>query len=217
MKEITRHLIAIANKYSISKLVLYGSRARGDFTPQSDIDIAIYGNLSPEQELNIKDEIESIPTLLKIDVLFCHRCTNQGLLKNIQKEGVILMDKLEAKKENFSNAVIRLEESIESYNNLNDTVIRDGMIQRFEFSIELAWKTIRAYLIEQGFSDLNSPKMVLKEAYSSGIITDQEIWIQMLQDRNQTSHMYSEDIACEIANRIIHSYLEAFKQLLKKL
>ena len=214
MQQIEKHLISIANKYSIPKIVLYGSRARGDFMPQSDIDLAIYGEFNPQQECQIKNEVDSIPTLLKIDLLFCHRCTNFELLKNIQKEGIVIMSKLEIKKRNLSEAIARLEESIQSYKTTDDDIIRDGMIQRFEFTIELAWKTLRVYLIEQGFIDLTSPKIVLRESFSAGLIQNQEVWLQMLQDRNQTSHMYDENIANEIAERIVTSYFNAFERLL---
>lgn len=214
METVKRDLVAIANRYPVSKLVLYGSRARGDFSPRSDIDVAVYGSFSPQEELKLKGEIDEIPTLLNIDLVFCHRCTNKKLLENIEKEGVVLLNKLESKKENFKRAVLRLKESIQSYQTNHDDIVRDGMIQRFEFTIELAWKTIRAYLIDQGFTDLTSPKMVLKQAYSAQLIQNQESWLQMLQDRNQTSHMYNENTANEIASRIIESYLICFEQLL---
>lgn len=92
-----------------------------------------------------------------------------------------------------------------------------GAIQRFEFCIELAWKTIREYLLDQGFSDLNSPKSVMREAYAYHVIDDEKLWISALGDRNLTSHVYDEKTADDIYLRICGSYIHIFKKLIDKL
>ena len=70
------------------------------------------------------------------------------------------------------------------------------MIQRFEFCTELAWKTLREYLLDQGYTEINSPRATLKQAFAEGIITD-EAWLTMLADRNMTSHVYDDATAAE--------------------
>ena len=128
------------------------------------------------------------------------------------------MGSLETKLSNFKNALQRLKEAVEQFkqDNTND-LLRDGLIQRFEFTYELAWKTTREYLKELGIVDRNSPKTVFKEAYAQKIIIDETNWLLMLKDRNTMSHMYSEELSQEIARRITDSYLSEFKLLLSKL
>ena len=128
------------------------------------------------------------------------------------------MDRLLGKLLNFQNALQRLKEAVEEMaKEQAGTVVRDGVIQRFEFTYELAWKSIKVYLEEQGIVDLNSPKAVFKEAYSQKLITQDEIWLLMLKDRNMTSHVYQEEMAEEIAGRIAGSYVTAFDDLLMAL
>lgn len=69
-----------------------------------------------------------------------------------------------------------------------------GAIQYFEFTFELAWKTLRRILKGRG-KDLNSPKPVLREAALEGFIEDPEIWFQFTEDRNETVHTYNKSVA----------------------
>lgn len=125
------------------------------------------------------------------------------------------MSDFKTKAENYKKAVHRLEESINEYNGTRSTSVRDGAIQRFEFCIELAWKTTREYLLAQGFSDINSPKSVMREAYAYNIIDDEQLWVKALNDRNLTSHVYDETTADEIFTRICNLYIVGLKKLAK--
>lgn len=66
---------------------------------------------------------------------------------------------------------------------------------------------------DEGLIGLNSPKSVLKEAYSSGIIDDEKLWMNMLLDRNATSHMYNQNNAIEICENIKEKYVDALEEL----
>lgn len=127
------------------------------------------------------------------------------------------MSDFQTKADNYKKAVNRLEESIKEYDETHSDSVRDGAIQRFEFCIELAWKTIREYLLDQGFSNLNSPKSVMREAYAYHVIDDEKLWISALGDRNLTSHVYDEKTADDIYLRICGSYIHIFKKLIDKL
>ncbi len=128
------------------------------------------------------------------------------------------MSKLETKLINFSNALKRLAEAAEEFkNNSTSGGILDGVIQRFEFTYELAWKTTKEYLEDIGIVDKTSPKAIIKEAFVQKMITDESRWLLMLNDRNLTSHVYKEEIAEEISERIINSYIDEFQNLLRKL
>jgi len=65
--------------------------------------------------------------------------------------------------------------------------------------------------------DINSPKAIIKEAYAQKLIANEENWLLMLNDRNMTSHMYKEEIAVDIAERISSSYIKEFDLLLQEL
>ena len=122
------------------------------------------------------------------------------------------------KRKNFSDATQRLQEAIEESKQPGASgVIRDGVIQRFEFTYELAWKTTKSYLELIGIAEVNSPKAVIKEAYAQRLISDEAGWLQMLRDRNMTSHMYNNKIAEEILARIQKIYIREFELLLEKL
>ncbi len=128
------------------------------------------------------------------------------------------MSKLRIKLTNFSNALQRLEEASLEFKQRNASdVIRDGLIQRFEFTYELAWKTTKEYLSDLGIVDKNSPKVVIKEAFAQKIIKNEKNWLLMLNDRNMTSHIYKETMAQEIAKRITEVYISEFNDLLNEL
>ena len=113
--------------------------------------------------------------------------------------------RFEERKAELQDAVSRLEESIAEP---ESDLIRDSVIQRFEFSFELAWKTLQLYLEHQGL-DAGSPREMLKRAFAQGILKNEQeadAWFKMLEDRNLTTHTYKEDLAQEIYHRIASIY-----------
>lgn len=211
----------ISLKYgNINRVILFGSRARGDNTPNSDYDIAIFSNsMEHAEESKFLNEIDNIKTLSKIDVVFIkERHIGSDLYKNIMKDGVVVMNKFQTKLENYKNALARLHESIADSKKFADNLtFRDGVIQRFEFTAELAWKTIREYLLSEKLANINSPKSVMREAYHMNVITDEDGWIQILDDRNATSHIYDEEEATGIYKRIAAEHIQLFDKLLDTL
>lgn len=88
---------------------------------------------------------------------------------------------------------------------------RDAGIQRFKFTFELAWKTVAAAALEHGI-EARSPRESFKRAYGLGWVTDEALWLRMLDDRNRTTHTYNEAIADEIFERL-SSYTKALRSL----
>lgn len=91
METIYQELKALGKKYQAEKIVLFGSRARGDNHSRSDIDLAIYGMQNCNQSL-FWSEVDDLPTLLKFDLVFISETTDQELVKNIEKDGVLLYE-----------------------------------------------------------------------------------------------------------------------------
>ena len=116
---------------------------------------------------------------------------------------------------NYSRAFAQLEDAIKSYLAApQDTLYRDGLIQRFEFTVELAWKSLREYLEDQGVVlAVVSPRAVLKEAYAAGVIDDADMWNAIISARNITSHVYDEKTAEDVATQICNDFLPLLKAL----
>lgn len=121
-----------------------------------------------------------------------------------------------AKLANFNKAMDRLREGSLKMDVLDD-LARDGLIQRFEFTFELAWKTLKSCFEEEGLMGLNSPKTVLREAFAAGLIQTEEVWLAMLEDRNSTARIYNEALASKICQRIQERYIDCFAELAEKL
>lgn len=117
-------------------------------------------------------------------------------------------ERLREKKEVYRNAVLRLKEALDE--DISNPLIYDGVIQRFEFTYELAWKLMKAYLEYEGIAEVNSPRVAFKEAYKAGLIFKGDIWIDMIGDRNLAAHTYNEEMAKEIYDRIKEKYFERF-------
>lgn len=216
MQNIYNQITALGKKLDADKIVLYGSRARGDYRDRSDIDIAVFG-LDRQKHNAFIEGIEAIPTLLDFDIVFITDQTSPALLQNINKDGVILMNKAADKLTKLQDAIKRLQEALDKYTKDNSDVVRDGAIQRFEFCTELAWKATREYLLDQGYTEINSPKSVMKKAYADGIISDEEAWLSLLNDRNQTSHIYDDATAAAVFDHIRSTYVGLLAALAQRL
>ena len=109
----------------------------------------------------------------------------------------------------YSSALKRLGEALRG-NVKKGSIAVDGAIQRYEFTFELAWKLLRAVLEYNGI-EAATPRIAIKEAYKAKIITDGEDWIDMLEDRNKTSHIYDEAQALAIYKKIKMKHLRSLQ------
>lgn len=121
----------------------------------------------------------------------------------------VLQDKLE----NFSKALNRLKEALKEK---ESPLSIDGTIQRFEFTFEMAWKVLKKFLYYDGI-DTKSVRECIKKAYQTDYIDNEEVWLSILEDRNLTSHIYNENQAKTIYDRIISKYIKEFEILENKL
>lgn len=115
---------------------------------------------------------------------------------------------------NFQKATNQLTEFINK-GELNKFEVQ-GLIQCFEYTFELAWKTMKDYLEYQGFI-VKSPRQTIKTAFQVELIKDGHIWIDALEKRNLMAHTYNEQIAKEVELLIREKYYKVIKDLCLKL
>jgi len=115
----------------------------------------------------------------------------------------------------YSSALGRLTEAVglAQERELSD-LEKQGLIQAFEFTHELAWTVIRDYLIYQGNMAITGSRDAVREAFRVGLIHDGEHWMEMISSRNRSSHTYNQAVADGIAKRIIGDYHPLFVDFL---
>lgn len=125
------------------------------------------------------------------------------------------MKRFEERKVDFKKSTNRLNEALkEEATNLEI----DGILHRFEFTFELAWKTMKDCLEDQGIvSRIKTPREIIKEAFAAGLIENGEIWMDMMISRNELSHLYAEETSREIFDDIKEKYILEINKLVKKL
>jgi nucleotidyltransferase substrate binding protein (TIGR01987 family) len=119
------------------------------------------------------------------------------------------------KLENLEKANLQLQKALSQiyFNDLE----REGVIQRFEFTFELAWKTLQAYHEDNGHEEAKGPKKVIKQSFADNLIKDGHGWINMLESRQKSVHTYSEPSIIKIFDDIKNIYGSLFNDLIIEL
>ena len=95
---------------------------------------------------------------------------------------------------------------------------KQGLIQAFEYTHELAWKTLKDFLKHHGsMEDIFGSKYATRQAFANGLIDHGDIWMEMIKSRNLTLHTYDEQTVEQITTLILNTYITCFKQLEKRL
>lgn len=116
--------------------------------------------------------------------------------------------------DNYQRALHALEEAVElSRQRPLSRLEQQGLIQGFEFTHELAWKTLKDFLQYRGVSGVIGSRDAARVAFREGLVIDGELWMEMVKSRNLTSHTYREEVADEIAGKILQQYYCAFCEL----
>ena len=92
-----------------------------------------------------------------------------------------------------------------------------GLIQGFEYTHELAWKTLKNFLEAQGIVNLYGSRDTTRTAFRNGLIENGEVWMDMVEKRNLTSHTYDEETAAQVVTTIRNAYFAEFEKLLVRL
>jgi nucleotidyltransferase substrate binding protein (TIGR01987 family) len=120
--------------------------------------------------------------------------------------------------ENYKNALSQLSDAmlIQSERNLNP-LEEQGLIQAFEYTHELAWKTMKDFILSRGNTEIYGPRDATRESFQLGLIENGEAWMDMIKSRNKSTHTYNKEIAGEIINLIVNSYYILFTSFQSKM
>jgi nucleotidyltransferase substrate binding protein (TIGR01987 family) len=222
-KKLLDEIKSIILKYiEPERIYIYGSQVNGEATVNSDIDIAYYDENSKKDSL-IKDEMSQIDTLISIDVKNIAK-TEERFKERVISTGKVIYSankKLRAEDGlyNFSNALDRFISSIEREDEIKNEgfgdIYLDLTVKRFEFTYEMSWKALKRYLDFVGV-DVKNPRATFKEAYLQEIIDEENIWLDMIEQRNLSNHIYDEYEISDIVNKV-KFYKNAFIKLRNRL
>lgn len=204
------------------RIYLYGSRANGEATETSDIDIAYYDKEFKQNYL-IEEELQKLPTLLKVDVKNI-AFTEERFRNRVISTGKVLYSA--SKKLRFEDGLHNFQKAFEKFAKVVDgkeayynqgfgDIYLDLVVKRFEFTYEMSWKAVKRYLDYIGIG-CTGPRMCFREAFTQRVIEHEDIWIDMIEQRNLSSHVYDEDEIKEILSKIV-DYKKAFQELLMSL
>ncbi len=126
--------------------------------------------------------------------------------------------------ENFQKALQKLVEAVDYIKNNDskaeivlDEIIKEGLIQRFENTHELAWNVMKDYATYQGNTTVGGSRDATREAFQLQLMSDGAVWMDMIGSRNKTSHTYNEATADEIYLKILNDYFPAFLEFKKNM
>jgi len=229
-KEDFYTIINVFKEYSeiINKVIIFGSRARGDYRKTSDIDLAIVFRKNNSMIYKILEDLETKNIIYTFDAIDFDKVTNERLKNYILKEGKIIFlsneegevlvtqNKISDKLDDLKNAFKKLKESL-NRDYLEDDIVMDATIKRFEFTYELSWKLMKTYLEYSGNLEATSPRKAIKESFKEGLINDGDAWLEMIIDRNKTSHTYDQENALEVLKNIKEIYIDLFENLINRI
>jgi nucleotidyltransferase substrate binding protein (TIGR01987 family) len=118
--------------------------------------------------------------------------------------------------QNFAQAVALLSDALNVGPAALNDLEKEGTVQRFQYTVELAWKTLKDYLEQSGVALMPlTPKSVVKAAFAARLIPDGQLWIDILEKRNRLSHKYDLELLGAALKEIHERYLPAIEQLQK--
>ena len=197
-KEDEKRIIELAKKYCVEKVILFGSRARGDNRSDSDIDLALSGG--NYLEFAFDDEVNGN---VKCDVTYLDHELKMGLRDSINRDGIVLYEY----KINFGRRYQLFSEALNDFSSvLNGDYCTVEIRRVFEVCFEYSWKLVKLLLESHGelFDKNVAPSVVIEVACRCGIIEDSLIWQDLLDSYNDCGNVKTEylkmfyDLKCRI-------------------
>lgn len=119
---------------------------------------------------------------------------------------------------NFNKALYQLNDAVTLMSQRPlSRLEKQGVVQAFEFTHELAWKTMKDFLESRGNSDIYGSRDATRQAFKYGLIEDGDVWMRMIESRNLTTHTYDEKTVEDILERISKEFIHALLALHVKL
>ncbi|MCF7971476.1 MAG: nucleotidyltransferase substrate binding protein [Methylococcaceae bacterium] len=118
---------------------------------------------------------------------------------------------------NFKKAFLQLKEAVDTYDESAVDIIKEGVIQRFEFTHELAWKVMKDFLEYEGYQNITGFRSATRQAFNIGLIEEGQVWMNMIESRNRTVHTYHEDVLEVEYKNVIGSYFLCFSAFYEKM
>jgi len=214
----------ILRHVSPRRIFLFGSRVAGEAKPESDYDFAFDAPEAPYKALNaIREDIEKLPTLFRIDIAnlaksdarFANRVRDTGMVIYSATKELRAQDGLMYFERALDRFRIVVKERDRWVAEGNGDIVLDVAANRFEFTYEMSWKALKRVLDYLGI-DARSPRLVFREAYAQGLLAEEQVWLDMIEMRNLSSHIDDEHEIAQIIEKL-DRYLAAFDALLDKL
>lgn len=118
----------------------------------------------------------------------------------------------------YRRALAKLQEAVQLAQRRSLSELeQQGLIHAFEFTHELAWKTLKDFLESRGVQPLYGSRDTTREAFKQGLLQDGEAWMQMIESRNLTSHTYNEQVAQQVVDSVIQLYFSQLQALCHRL
>lgn len=221
-KKLVDSVVAIILRHTQpDRIWLFGSRITGDADERSDYDFALddatdFDGMKLDK---IRSEIEILPTLHKIDISNIHKAEAR-FANRVRDTGKVLFSANKGLRAEdgllyFQRALARFRIVVEGADRMreegNGDIVLDLTAQRFEFTYEMAWKALKRLLDYLGI-DAKYPRAIFREAYLLRLIDDEAIWLDMIEMRNLSSHVYDESEIAVLLEKAA-TYYAAFEKL----
>ena len=119
--------------------------------------------------------------------------------------------------QNYQKALAQLTQAVDlSHQRTLSKLEQQGLIQSFEYTHELAWNTLKDFLEARGAAEIFGSRDTTRAAFTAGLIDQGEVWMQMIQSRNQSTHTYNEEMMTQIVTAVIQTYMAEFTKLQSK-
>lgn len=115
--------------------------------------------------------------------------------------------------QNYQKALGQLTSALAEYDQHAPALVKEGILQRFEFTHELAWKVLKDYLEYEGHQGITGSRSASRLAFSIGLVADGQVWMDMLESRNRTLHTYDERILEQEFTKVQQAYAPALTEL----
>lgn len=118
---------------------------------------------------------------------------------------------------NFEKAFLQLKQAVDTYDDSADSIIKEGIIQRFEFTHELAWKVLKDFLEYEGYQNITGSRSATRMAFNIDLLENGQVWMEMIESRNRTLHAYQESILEQEYKKVAGPYFGCVADFYQKM